>query len=207
MIKDKKRIIAYLLILAPLIDSLLIPTAFGLQWHSAKSMYLFSVYLIPIKLALVVMGGFFLIHHTRRQIYIDAPRSWFLKVVDVGIFILAGIQFILFTVISVLYVVVGTQADDYKQQGNISVYTSDVGAFGKATHYFSYQCTDSTGFYTLQPIVTLDWLGTFTFKEKANTLIITYNGQSDKGEKIKQIDLSGFGCIPKPPQYTSFSWN
>ena len=192
MLKHKKLIIACLLILLPLLDSLFIPTAFGLQWHNAKSMYLLSAYMMPIKLILVTIGDFLLASHGHP--HHDEPRVWYAKLFDISFFILAGIQFIVLAIISALYLVVGTQADDYRQQGNISVYTSDVGAFGKATHYFSYQCTDKNGFYTLTPIATLDWLGSFTFSEKANTLIIKHDDHSGKGEQIKPIDISGFGC-------------
>lgn len=155
-------------------------------------MYLFSAYLIPIKLLFVTIGGFLLASHGHP--HHDEPRAWYAKVFDIGIFILAGIQFIVLAIISALYLAVGTQADDYQQQGNISVYTSDIGAFGKATHYFSYKCTDENGFYSLTPIVTLDWLGHFTFSEKGTLLIIKHNDHSGKGEQIKSIDISGFGC-------------
>ncbi|MBE0459322.1 hypothetical protein NDQ71_05460 [Pseudoalteromonas sp. KG3] len=192
MLKRKKLIIAYLLIVLPLLDSLLIPPAFGLQWHNAKTMYLFSAYLIPIKLLFVTIGGFLLVKQDRQ--HHEQPRVWYRKLVDGLIFIVAGVQFIVLAIISGLYLVVGTQADDYQQQGNISVYTSDIGAFGKATHYFSYQCSDDNGFYTLTPIVTLDWLGHFTFSEKGTVLIINHNAHTDKGGQVKQIDLTGFAC-------------
>ena len=192
MLKHKKLIIAYLLIILPLLDSLFIPTAFGLQWHNAKTMYLFSAYLIPIKLLLVTIGGFLLVKHYQQHHH--QPQAQYRKLVDNLIFIVAGIQFIVLAIMSGLYLVVGTQADDYQQQGNISVYTSDVGALGKATHYFSYQCTDENGFYTLTPIVTLDWLGHFSFIESNDTLIIKHNDYASKGEQTKQIDISGISC-------------
>lgn len=192
MLKRKKLIIACLLILLPLLDSLFIPTAFGLQWHNPKTMYLLSAYLIPVKLLLVTSGGCLLASHGHP--HNEQPRAWYAKVFDISFFIVAGIQFIVLAIISALYLVVGTQADDYQQQGNISVYTSDIGAFGKATHYFSYQCTDENGFYSLTPIVTLDWLGHFTFSEKDRFLIIKHNVHTAKGEQIKRIDLSGFAC-------------
>ena len=192
MLKRKKLIIAYLLIALPLLDSLFIPPAFGLQWHNPKTMYLLSAYLIPVKLLLVTIGGFLLVKQDRQNH--DQSRAWYRKLVDGFIFIVAGVQFIVLAIISGLYLVVGTQADDYQQQGNISVYTFDIGAFGKATHYFYYQCTDGNGFYTLTPMVTLDWLGPFTFSEKGTVLIINHNKHTDKGGQIKQIDLTGFRC-------------
>ncbi|MGO2074115.1 MAG: hypothetical protein ACTH7Q_07790 [Pseudoalteromonas sp.] len=193
MIKHKNFIIACLLILLPLIDSLLIPVAFGIQWQDPKTMYLVSAYFIPFKLVLVTIGGFMLASHGHS--HHQEPRKWYSKFVDVTIFILAGVQFIMLGIVCALYLVVGTQADNYRRQGNITVYTSDVGALGgEANHHFSYQCTTQNGFYKLTPIVTLDWLGHFTFTEKANTLIIKYKDYTGKGEQVKKISLKGFEC-------------
>ncbi|CAM3960320.1 MULTISPECIES: hypothetical protein [Pseudoalteromonas] len=192
MLKRKKLIIAYLLIMLPLLDSLFIPPAFGLQWHNAKTMYLFSAYLIPVKLLLVTIGGFLLVKQDLQ--HQQQARSWYHKLLDSLIFIVAGVQFIVLAIISALYLVLGTQANNYQQQDNISVYTSDIGAFGKATHYFSYQCTDEYGFYTLNPIVTLDWLGHFSFSVKDNTLVIKHNDYAGKGDQIKRVDLTGYSC-------------
>lgn len=193
MIKHKKLIIACLLILLPLIDSLLIPIAFGVQWQSPKTMYLVSAYLIPVKLVLVSIGGFLLASHGHP--HHQSPRKWYSKFLDIVMFILAGIQFIMLGIVCLLYLAAGTQADNYNKQGNIAVYTADVGALGgEAKHHFSYQCTDQNGFYTLTSIATLDWLGHFTFTEKANTLIIKHKDYTGKDEQIKQISLNGFKC-------------
>jgi len=193
MVKHKKLIIACLLILLPLIDSLFIPEAFGIQWQSPKTMYLVSAYLVPLKLLLVTLGGFMLASHGHP--HHQPPRKWYSKLFDVTIFILAGIQFIVLGIVCLLYIAAGTQADNYRRQGNIAVYTSNFGALGnEANHHFSYQCTGQNGFYTLTPIVTLDWLGHFTFTEKTNTLIINHKDYTGKGEQLKQISLKGFKC-------------
>lgn len=186
--------LASLLILLPLIDSLFVPTAFGLQYHSEKAMYLLSAYFIPVKLILVIAGGLILASFAKSQIEFSEPVKWYDKLYSLILFGLALIQFALFLIICTWYVVVGTQAGDYLQQGHISVYTSDVGTLGEATHYFSYQCTDQNGFYTLTPIVTLDWLGHFSFKVKENTLVIKHNDYAGKGEQIKQLDLTEYSC-------------
>lgn len=194
MIKHKRLIIACLLILLPLLDSLFIPEAFGIKWQNPKTMYLVSAYLIPVKLVLVTIGGFMLASHGHP--HHQPPRKWYAKLFDVTIFILAGVQFIMLGIVCLLYLGAGTQADNYRKQGNIAVYTSDVGALGgEANHRFSYQCTGENGFYTLTPIVTLDWLGHFTFTEKANALIIKHKDYTGKGEQVKQIELNDFECV------------
>lgn len=194
MIKNNKLLIASLLILLPLIDSLFIATAFGLQYQNPRAMYLLSAYLIPVKLVLVVGGGLILASFAKAQIQFAEPVKWYSKLYSLILFGLAIIQFALFLIICALYTVVGTQAEDYLQQGHISVHTSDVGTLGEATHYFSYQCTDENGFYTLTPIATLDWLGHFSFEVKENTLVITHNDYAGKGEQIKRVDLTGYSC-------------
>ncbi|MFY8326293.1 hypothetical protein [Pseudoalteromonas sp. ZZD1] len=194
VIKNKKLIAASLLILLPLIDSLFIKTAFGLQYQSEKAMYLFSAYLIPLKLILVMGGGLLLASFAKSQVLSDKPKKWYSKLYSLLLFGLAIAQFVILLIVCTLYMVVGTQAEDYLLQGNISVYTSDVGAFGKATHYFSYQCTDKNGFYTLTPITTLDWLGHFNFAVEDNTLVIKHNDYTAQGEQTKRVNLSHYRC-------------
>ncbi|MCQ8877210.1 hypothetical protein NQT69_04035 [Pseudoalteromonas shioyasakiensis] len=194
MINNKKLLLASLLILLPLIDSLFVPMAFGLQYRSEKAMYLVSAYLIPIKLILVIVGGLLLARFAKAQAECGTTRNRYSKFYILVLFGLAIVQCAIFLIICTMYIIVGSQADDYQQQGNISVYTADVGKFGEATHYFSYQCTDQNGFYTLTPIATLDWLGHFSFKVKENTLMIKHNDYAGKGEQIKQVDLTGYSC-------------
>ncbi|MDN3377998.1 MULTISPECIES: hypothetical protein [unclassified Pseudoalteromonas] len=194
MINNKKLMLASLLILLPLIDSLFVPTAFGLQYHSEKAMYLLSAYLIPVKLILVIAGGILLARFAKAQAESDKSSDWYSKFYTLVLFGLAIIQCALFLIICTMYIIVGSQADDYQQQGNISVYTADVGKLGEATHYFSYQCTDQNGFYTLTPIATLDWLGHFNFNVEEQTLVIKHNDYTAKGEQTKQIDLSHYRC-------------
>lgn len=194
MLKNQKLIIASLLILLPLFDSLFIDPAFGLQYQNQRAMYLLSAYLIPIKLMLVIAGGFTLARHEKSTAQCVQSIKWYNKLYSLILFGIVVIQCAVLLVICTWYVVVGTQAGDYLQQGHISVYTSDVGTLGEATHYFSYQCTDQNGFYTLTPIVTLDWLGHFSFTTKNKRLIIEHNNYTDKGMQSKQIDISMFRC-------------
>lgn len=193
MIKPNVYFLAAVLILVPFIDSVFVPTAFAVQWRNEQTMYLLQAYLMPIKLFMVLFGGYLLVR--KKQLSEELQSNAFhKKVFDVGLFVLAGLQSIILIVICSLYIVVGTNADNYQLRGNISVYTVDSNVLGEATHYFSYQCTDNQGFYTLTPIVTLAWLGHFSFISKNNTLLIEHNDYTAKGKQFKQIDLSMFGC-------------
>jgi len=192
MQKNIKFTLTSLLILIPLIDSLFIAPAFGLQWKSEQTMYYVTVFLMPIKLLMVLLGGFLLVRqaHSPRRL----TTVLYKKLFQVSLFILAGLQSIVLIIVCVLYIVVGTNADKYQLKDKISVYTADSDTLGKATHYFSFQCTDKAGFYSLTPIVTLNKLGDFSFSTKNDKLLIEHNDYSLKGKQLKRIDISMFSC-------------
>lgn len=192
MQKNIKFILASLLILIPLIDSLFIAPAFGIQWKSEQTMYLLNVYLMPIKLLMVLIGGFLLVRQARSSY--QMPRVLYKKIAEMTLFVLAGLQSIVLIAVCVLYAVVGTNVEKYQLKNRISVYTADADTLGEATHYFSFQCTDKSGFYSLMPIATFNRLGDFSFTTKNNVLLIEHNDYSLKGKQLKKIDISMFSC-------------
>lgn len=192
MQKSTTHILATLLILVPFIDSVFVPTAFAMHWRNEQTMYLLQAYLMPVKLLMVVTGGYLLVKQT--QVLTDQALSFYKKFFNIVLFLLAGLQSIVLIAICTLYLVIGTNADNYQLKGNISVYTADSNILGEATHYFSYQCTDNQGFYTLMPIVTLAWLGHFSFTSENNRLLIEHNDYTAKGKQFKEIDISMFSC-------------
>ena len=82
------------------------------------------------------------------------------------------------TAICFWYLVAGTQAKHFMLQDNIAVFTADYGVFAPVHHEFSFICFDANGFYHMQPIAQLPWLGTFTFTSQDSRLIIQHKNQS-----------------------------
>ena len=121
-------------------------------------------------------------------------RVLYKKIAEMTLFVLAGLQSIVLIAVCVLYAVVGTNVEKYQLKNRISVYTADADTLGEATHYFSFQCTDKSGFYSLMPIATFNRLGDFSFTIKNNVLLIEHNDYSLKGKQLKKIDISMFSC-------------
>lgn len=181
---------AAFIIIAAFIDSMFVAPVFGIQWYSQKFMYEVSTYLIWIKLVLVSIALYMLTTSISKK----SQNTVKAKLVSVLLLLMAGVQILALALTCIWYVVVGTQANNYQQQGNIVMYTSDVGALGSAYHHFSYQCVDKYGFYTLTPIATIDWLRDMSFFEKNEQLIISYNGGKTQPQQLKKIDLHGLKC-------------
>lgn len=182
--------LAALIITVTFIDSMFIPPVFGIQWHSQKFTYELSTYLVWIKLILVSIATYVLI----KSISKTSKHTVQAKLVSLLLFIMAGLQIVALGLTCIWYAIVGSQAQFYQQQENIVAYTSDVGAFGSAYHYFGYQCVGEYGFYTYMPIATIDWLRDMSFYEKNNQLIIRYYDFKTKTQQVKQIDLHGLSC-------------
>jgi hypothetical protein len=180
---------AALIIILTFLDSLFVAPVFGIKWHSEKFIYVLSTYLIWIKLGLVGMATYMLISSGPQR-----KHSVKTKLVSVILLFIAGIQIIVLTLTCIWYIAVGSQAKSYQQQGNIVVYTSDVGAFGSAYHHFGYQCVGEYGFYRYTPIATIDWLRDMSFFEKNDQLIIRYYDYKTKTQQIKKINLHGMNC-------------
>ncbi|WP_404339230.1 hypothetical protein [Pseudoalteromonas mariniglutinosa] len=186
--KNKNLTIALLLIWLPLVDSLFIPRAFAIQWHSPQAMYLAGVIIMLIKFAMVVSGVWLLIRG--KDSYTDAKKRT--RLVIFSTFLVGGLQVVIISATCFWYLVAGTQIKYFKQQGNINVYTADYGVFAPVYHEFNYICYDNDGFYTLKPIAKFEWLGRFSFNQENSTLIIRH--QNQQGNHIKRIDLRGFNC-------------
>ncbi|WP_372762415.1 hypothetical protein [Pseudoalteromonas sp.] len=188
--------LAAVIIVATFIDSLFIPPVFGIQWHSEKFIYVLSTYLIWFKLIVVSIATYVLIKTLDAE---QIPQRLTVKLVSLLLFFMAGLQIVALTVTCIWYVVVGSQAPFYQQQGNIVVYTSDVGAFGSAYHHFGYQCVGPSGFYHYTPIATIDWLRDMSFFAKNNQLIIHYYDFKTKTQQVKHIPLHGLSCEASSP--------
>lgn len=187
--KNKALILPFLLILLPLIDSLFIPQTFGIQWHSPKLMYQIGVALMIVKLTMVAIGLWLLLK--AKRLYMEASKST--RIVKFSVFLLGGLQVVIMTAICFWYLVAGTQAKYFMLQDNIAVFTADYGVFAPVHHEFSFICFDANGFYHMQPIAQLPWLGTFTFTSQDSRLIIQHKNQS--GANTQEISLKGFGCL------------
>ncbi|QLJ09271.1 hypothetical protein [Pseudoalteromonas sp. JSTW] len=191
--KNKSLIIASLLILLPLIDSLFVPPVFGIQWHSPKMMYQIGVALLIIKLFMVITGIYLLLKNNRCDTGRAALETQPTARRHLLLFIVAGLQLVVMVSLCFWYLVAGTQAKYFKQQQHISVFTADYGVFTDVYHHISYICYDSYGFYRQIPVASLPWAGEFSFKVHQDSLQIYQKSNVD--EQTKQISLEGFNCL------------
>ncbi|EHR40499.1 hypothetical protein [Alishewanella jeotgali] len=166
------------------IETLFLGNTFSLQWHSPKLMYQVSAYLVPIKfllicLALGALSGLILTGWRRYGRYL--------------LLTLASLNLLLLSLVGVGYLFAGFAplSQQFRLQGNIAVYTADPGAMGRAYHYFSYFCRNDYGFYRLEPISRLDWLGEFDFNEQQGELVIT--AVRHEPQEIR-LPLTDFSC-------------
>jgi hypothetical protein len=169
-VKQKRFLIALLLVFVPLIDSVFLGNTFGLQWHSPALMYQVSVYLVPVKLLLTLAGVVLLV---------KANDAGVFKVIKFIALPIGVLHMCLLSLVCLGYVLFGTKTQFYRADGNIQLYTADVGAMGKSYHYFSYLCRNQYGFYTETPISKEHWLGQFSFSQQGNQLMITLQGNRD----------------------------
>ena len=175
---QKRFIAALLCILIPLFDSLFLANVFGLQWHSPALMYKVSVYLIPVKLFLAVIGLTLLYRLT----VVGAMQ--YVKVIVIVLGVLHGCMLAL---VCLLYLTLGDKSGFYRMDGDIQLYTADTGAIGKSYHYFDYLCRHRYGFYTAVPISKEEWLGQFSFQQNGEQLVITQRVGSDIKTIIRDI--------------------
>ncbi|GAA0550286.1 hypothetical protein GCM10009098_17490 [Rheinheimera aquimaris] len=154
---------ALLLITVPLIDSLFLGNAFGINWHSPKLMYQVSVYLVPIKLLLTITGIVLLL---------KIPAQGWAKAGKYSVVTVGVLHCCLLALICLAYLVFGDKTKFYQENGNIHLYTADTGAMGKSYHYFDFICRGKFGFFTPIPISREDWLGQFSFEQSGNQLVI-----------------------------------
>jgi hypothetical protein len=160
---NRMLVFSILLIAVPLIDSLFLGNVFGINWHSPKLMYQVSVYLVPIKLLLTLVGIVLLL---RIQM-----RAW--RKAGKYTLLTAGIlHSCLLALICMSYLIFGDKTKFYQENGNIHLYTADTGAMGKSYHYFYFICRGKFGFFTPIPISREDWLGQFSFEQSGNQLVI-----------------------------------
>jgi len=172
-VKQKRFLIALLLVFVPLIDSVFLGNTFGLQWHSPLLMYQVSVHLVPVKLLLTLAGIVLLF---------KKPGTGVSKLAEFSAVSLGLLHICLLAVACLGMVLFGTKTQFYRANGNIQLYTADVGAMGKSYHYFSYLCRKPFGFYTLTPISKEDWLGQFSFSQQGKQLVITLQENSEASE-------------------------
>ncbi len=177
----KTLLVPCLLVVLPLCESVFLSNGLGLDWHSPLLMYQLSVVLIPLKLLLTLLGLKLL-----SKVNVTAWFIW----LKVSVSVAGALHGLLLALICVVYLVMGPGPQSHREDGNIYVYTADAGAMGKSYHYFYYIKLDEYGFYTLQLIAKLDWLGEFNFQQKENLLIIDH--KDFNGEQIKQLDLTAF---------------
>lgn len=180
----KRIVVALLLILLPLFDSLFMGNVFGLNWHSPALMYKVSVYLIPVKLLFAVIGLLLL--------YRSTVAGW-LNYVKITVMVLGVLHACMLAVVCLLYLALGDKSRFYSSNGDIQLYTADTGAIGKSYHYFSYLCRGKYGFYTLIPISREDWLGQFSFKQYDGQLVITQHEDSDAKTIVREIPRDSCG--------------
>ena len=154
---------ALLLIAIPLIDSLFLGNVFGINWHSPKLMYQVSVYLVPIKLLLTIMGIVLLL---------KVPAQGWAKAGKYSVVTTGVLHSCLLALICMSYLIFGDKTKFYQENGNIHLYTADTGAMGKSYHYFYFICRGKFGFFTPITISREDWLGQFSFEQSGNQLVI-----------------------------------
>lgn len=179
----KLLLIPCLLVILPLLESLFMGNTLGLQWHSPRLMYLVSAYLVPVKLLLTLAA---LVLLSRAEV-----PAWF-NYLKIPVMIAGTLHSVILALVCMVYLASGVSEQSDRENGNIYVYTVDTGAIGKSYHYFSYLCRNEYGFYRLQPIAKLDWLGEFSFYQHENLLMIEHSDHYM--EHVKQLELTAFNC-------------
>lgn len=172
-----------MLITVPLIDSLFLGNAFGINWHSPKLMYQVSVYLVPIKLLLTITGIVLLL---------KIPAQGWAKAGKYSVVTVGVLHCCLLALICLAYLVFGDKTKFYQENGNIHLYTVDTGAIGKSYHYFYFICRGKYGFFTSTPISREDWLGQFSFEQSGNQLVIRQ--LINEQEKVITRDIPTNSC-------------
>lgn len=180
---NHRLLLGYSLILLPLAETLWLGNTFSLTWHSPKLMYQISTFLVPIKMLLTIAGTI-LIYRTAFR----SPLSY----LHMAPYCIGLCHALLLSLVCLSYLIFGTKADLFRESGTIHVYTADAGAMAKSYHHFSLICQDDFGFYRLQPIETLDWLGEFSFQQQGDELLIQHKDY--EGEHEKRLDIAGFNC-------------
>ena len=147
-------LLSCILILLPAIESSLLGNALGLQWGSEKLMYYVSALLVPLKLFMVLGGCWFLLRFVKAN---NVSRRALLLIIPV--LFIASVQVLFLSLTTAYYIFNGTKANNYIEQGSISIQSQAPGKLLTAFHQISVRCDAGYGFYHLEVISKEPWLG------------------------------------------------
>ena len=183
-------LLSSILILVPAIESSSFDNMFGLKWGSEKLMYYFSVFLVPLKLAMVALGCWLLIDYVKQNVVARKVKFLVLPLLFV-----ASVQVIMLSLTFIYYVFNGTKADNYIEYANISIQSQEPGNLMTAYHDVKIMCDKGFGFYELLPVAKEPWLGkalAIESYEPAAQLTISYT--ADNKRLFKQYSLRDLNC-------------
>ena len=183
-------LLSSILIVLPAIESSWFDNAFGLKWGSEKLMYYFSVFLVPLKLAMVITGCWLLIYFVKHN-----EVSSKVKLAVLPLMFVASVQVIMLSITSVYYVFNGTKADNYIEQANISIQSQAPGKLLTAFHDINIMCDKGFGFYTLLAVAKEPWLGKALAIESYEPLEqLTISFTENNKRQFKHYDLQSLSC-------------
>lgn len=183
-------LLSSILIVLPAIESSWFDNVFGLKWGSEKLMYYFSVFLVPLKLAMVIAGCWLLIYFVKHN-----EVSSKVKLAALPLMFVASVQVIMLSITSVYYVFNGTKADNFIEQANISIQSQAPGKLLTAFHDINIMCDKGFGFYKLLSVAKEPWLGkvlNIESYEPFEQLTISFTENNKR--QFKHYDIQGLSC-------------
>ncbi|MCA1767160.1 MAG: hypothetical protein LC639_02875 [Idiomarina sp.] len=191
-------VIALLLILIPLLESIGSGTLWGLNYESPRAMDTLGDIVRLIKL-LSVIAGFLLLIKCRTLIS-ESFRSKTVKIAFFSIFYLfSGLQVLMLGLGNLFFGIMAPKDAIHHEQRigkeTFYAYTLDPGPAAKAYHHIYLKCSLPFNRYELIKIGRVGWLGAFDIQRGADKVVLSSRSKNlAVPGKIYRLSLNGVAC-------------